>query len=210
MAAAPMAAKAEAAQGFDEAYRRLIDSGRYQTEMSRAELSPPPEAPGWLQRLLEWLAGTGGFWEALLWCLAALAAGALLFFAGRALYRTYAERRRDDGSAEPEWRPEEGAARALLDEAEALARAGRYAEAAHLLLQRSLEDIDARLPDFLQPALTSRDIAAAERLPEAARSAFSTIAAVVERGIFARRPVDEAGWSEARAAYGRFAFGDGG
>ena len=75
-------------------------------------------------------------------------------------------------------------------------------------LFRSLEDIEDRLPDFLKPALTSRDIAAAPALPSPARSAFSAIAGIVERGLFAERPVDESGWTEARQAYERFAFGE--
>ena len=65
-------------------------------------------------------------------------------------------------------------------------RAGRYSEAAHLLLFRSIEDIDARRPDLVRPALTSRDIAALPRSPARPRRAFARIAMMVERSLFAR------------------------
>ena len=72
---------------------------------------------------------------------------------------------------------------------------------------RSIEDIEARRPRFLRPALTSRDIAASETLPADARSAFSTIARVVELSLFGRRSVEAEAWKNARAAYSLFAFG---
>lgn len=104
------------------------------------------------------------------------------------------------------WRPDHSAARHLLAEAEALASAGDFEEAVHLLLRRSVEDIAARRPDFLLPSLTARDIAAAASLPDRAREAFGAMARIVERALFARRPVGQPGWLEARAAYERFAF----
>src|SRR5690606_1197116 len=54
---------------------------------------------------------------------------------------------------------EAGAARALLAEADALAAAGRFAEATHLLLYRSVEDIETRRPGLVRPAMTSRELA---------------------------------------------------
>jgi len=104
------------------------------------------------------------------------------------------------------WRPEEKAARALLAEADAMAAAGRYDEAARLLLHRSLEDIAARRPTLLRPALTSREIAGVPSLPDAVRGAFAAMAAPVERSLFGGRALDSAAWQEARAAYGDFAL----
>ena len=85
---------------------------------------------------------------------------------------------------------------------------GAYDEAVHLLLRRSVADIAGRLPDFLRPSLTARDIAGATSLPARARSAFSEIARIVEAALFARRPVGPEGWRQARGAYERFAFRD--
>jgi hypothetical protein len=68
------------------------------------------------------------------------------------------------------WRPDAAVARVLLADADALAAKGRYAEAAHLLLRRSVQDIEGSRPRLVRPALTSRDIAAHPGLPDAARS----------------------------------------
>ncbi|MBC2776841.1 hypothetical protein [Parasphingopyxis marina] len=209
MTAPPAPAGNDGKQNFDQAYRELVDSDRFQTDLPRFEPPDAPEPPpDWLSNLLEWLSGTGPFWQVLFWLIAAVLVLLLLFFVGRALQRRFAGGgAAEDGEAEiDEWQPDEKTARGLLGEAEALAREGRYAEAVHLLLFRSISDIEDRLPDFLKPALTSRDISASETLPTPARSAFSSIAAIVERGIFAERPVDEKGWDEARIAYEDFAF----
>ncbi|MGT2468752.1 DUF4129 domain-containing protein [Mesorhizobium atlanticum] len=78
----------------------------------------------------------------------------------------------------------------------------------HLLLRRSVADIATRIPDFLRPSLTARDIAAASSIPTRPRAAFSEIARIVEAALFARRPVGAEGWRQARGAYERFAFRD--
>jgi hypothetical protein len=110
--------------------------------------------------------------------------------------------------AEEKWRPDGAQAQILIAEADALAAEGRYEEAVHLLLRRSVADIITRMPDFLRPSLTARDIASDHSVPPRARSAFGEIARIVEAGLFARRPVGSEGWKEARRAYERFAFSD--
>lgn len=196
---------------FAQAYQRLAESGRYQTSMDQIPPPDPPSPPPeWLRGFLEMLGSAGGVFELLLWGLGALAIALILWFVIRHIVHVVAERRARAAGAQteaPDWRPEAAPARALLEEADAMAARGEFVEAARLLLYRSLEDIQAKLPDFLRPALTSRDIGRAETLPGPARGAFATIAAVVERGVFATRPVDAAGWSEARGAYEQFAFG---
>lgn len=196
---------ADLAQAFD----RLRDSGRYQTEMEAIEPPDPPEVPDWLRWIGDLFGSAEGLFELLLWIAIAAVVGVILVLVGRRIADVLAERRarRADAVETPEWRPDAAPARALLAEAEALAAQGRFAEAAHLLLFRSIEDIEKKLPDAIRPALTSRDIARAETLPAPARGAFSAIAAVVERGIFASRPVEREGWIEARRAYEQFAFG---
>ena len=49
-------------------------------------------------------------------------------------------------------------------------REGRYAEAVHHLLFRSIEDIGGRRPRLVRPALTSRELAAAAGVPPPARA----------------------------------------
>src|SRR5690606_26136672 len=95
---------------------------------------------------------------------------------------------------------------ALLSDADALAAQGRFAEAVHLLLLRSINDIDGRLPNAVRPALTARDIAGLDRLPTAARPTFRQIARVVEASLFGGGAVDQGAYGECRDAYEAFAL----
>ncbi|MEH6758526.1 MAG: hypothetical protein V7676_13590 [Parasphingorhabdus sp.] len=104
------------------------------------------------------------------------------------------------------WRPDQAEARQLLEEADALAGQGQFEEAAHLLLFRSIEDIEKRRPDLLRPSNTAREIERFDSLPEPARAMFTVIAGHVERGIFATTPIGEEGWTASREAYGAFAL----
>lgn len=178
-----------------------------------------PETPDWLRRFLEWLGqaleslfGPLGKAIGLSWpvmkaigiaALALAVLAALWFFVLRPLLE---RRRRVREEAEPEWAPDRDAAVALLEDADRLAAEGRFGEAAHLLLQRSVHHIAAARPDWLQPASTAREIAVLPMLPERARAAFATIAARVERSLFALRALDAADWQAARAAYADFAL----
>ena len=171
-----------------------------------------PEPPAWLKPMLDGLGKIGPymiylFWGAVIIGLAIIALLVALEAKGVA-WRLPWRRARKQAEAEEEWRPDAGAAQILLSEADALAARGAYDEAVHLLLRRSVADIAGRLPDFLRPSLTSRDIATAPSLPSRARQAFSEIARIVEAALFARRPVGVEGWQQARGAYERFAFGD--
>jgi hypothetical protein len=108
--------------------------------------------------------------------------------------------------AAPAWRPSEAAARTLLADADRLAAEGQFAEATHLLLLRSIDDLDSRKPRTVRPALTARDIAGLDALPDAARPAFTSIAQVVEASLFGGAPVDAAGYADCRRAYEDFAL----
>jgi hypothetical protein len=109
-----------------------------------------------------------------------------------------------DAEEEAQWTPDAAPARSWLQEADALAAQGLYAEAVHHLLFRSVEDMARRRPRVVRPALTSRELAAAEAIPSAARDLFARIARLVERSLFGGRPVAEPDWSAARAAYADF------
>ena len=109
---------------------------------------------------------------------------------------------------EPEWAPDRGDAVALLEEADRLAAQGLFDEATHLLLKRSVRHIADARPDWLNPASTSREIAALPMLPARAREAFGTIAVRVERSLFALRVLDREDWEASRAAYADFALAE--
>jgi len=194
------------ADGFAEAHRALLADRSIQFELQQYQ---PSEPPGWLRWLLEFLATDHPAMRGSLWAIGIALALIILFLIARRLAGSGWPWRRGESAEEESWRPAEAPARALLGEADALAADGRFAEAAHLLLFRSIEDIDSRRPEIVRPALTSRDIAALPSIPPRPRGAFARIAMAVERSLFARRALGEGDWRECRAAYEEFAFAEG-
>ena len=163
-----------------------------------------------MQWLADFFSADHPYLRVVLWALAALFAAWILWLLARRLMGADWPWRRGagEGEADESWRPEEAQARTLLGQADALAAAGRYSEAAHLLLFRSIEDFDERRPDVIRKSLTARDIAGHPALPDRPRSAFVRIALAVERAFFARRDLGESEWRECRAAYEEFAFAE--
>jgi len=198
-------ATASTTRSIAEAHARLKTHADIQFDLPAAK---PPEVPGWLRWLIEHLGFLGNLGNVLFWVIVTLLVGLVLWLVYR-WARNLQLSRRPVEAPEQEvaaWRPEEKVARALLAEADAMAEAGRYEEAAHLLLQRSLEDIARRRPKVLRPALTSREIARVAALPNAVRGAFAAMAAPVERSLFGGRSLTRAAWEEARSAYRAFAL----
>lgn len=194
---------------FSVAHRRLLADSSIQFDFPPPEPPRPPrETWNWLSMLADFLSTLGPVFKIVFWGALAIGLVALVFFLVRRLAAMRWRSKIAPVAASEDWRPQAAPARRLLEEADALAAAGRFAEAAHILLVRSVEDIEARMPRFVRPALTSRDIAAAQALPLPARRAFAAIARVVEAGLFGRKPVGPEGWQVARSAYALFAFGE--
>lgn len=212
---------------FGQAWQALRHDPAVQFNLQAPAARPKP--PHWLEALLDWVGSlfepigrflkwiAGFFPDAayarfLLWIVIGVGAAALIW----ALYNRirYGEWRlrlprlgsARDIEAEEDWAPPEAGARSWLEEADALAREGRFAEAIHHLLFRSIEDISRRRPTLVRPALTSRELAAAEGLPGRARELFAGIARLVERSLFGGRRVGEGDWLKARQAYSDFAL----
>jgi len=212
---------------FAEAHRALLSDGSIQLELPRPETQPPPEPPAWLKWLAEqlsnvqpfdapdWLDGLADFFDGVapglgtaFYVVLAVVVAVALFFIVRFIIRRVGGRPPHEAE-EADWRPEETVALGLLGDADALAARGLFSEAAHLLLFRSIEDIDTRRPELVRRSLTSRDIAALEPIPMRPRSAFARIAMSVERSLFGGRPLDASEWRDCRSAYEDFAFADG-
>lgn len=178
-----------------------------------AEVIEPP--PDWLLALEEFLGDVfgpvinfmAGNW-AILWpILAALAIALILYLLWRIFGAGSRSKNSDaqDEEVEEEWIPQTQEAVALLKDADRLAAEGRYDEATHLLLRRSVSQINGSRPDLIEPSSTAREIAALSALPANARTAFTVIADRVERSLFALRNLDQDDWTAARAAYADFA-----
>lgn len=185
----------------------------------------PPVTPDWMKQLGRFLAEVFGWigdalhaifgplagflglsWGTMRVVLIALAILLVLYLLWRIAVPLLARLRPSPRPPEPEWAPDRAAAVALLEDADRLAAEGRYGEAAHLLLQRSVHHIAQARPDWLHPASTAREIATLPPLPERARRAFGVIAERVERSLFALRELTQADWTAARAAYADFAL----
>lgn len=193
----------------DPGYSQTIAGGEIQTAFPPP---PPPPAPPpeWLRSLLN---AIGNFFEwsapaakPLMWIVVALFLLFLLYhlvpaFAQWVDNLRFGRKRGDADAGDFAGQAEAGAARALLAEADALAAEGRFAEAVHLLLYRSVEDIEGRRPGLVKPAMTSRDLAEAYDLPVVARGAFSRIARAVEISLFGGRSIDAGAWEQCRSAY---------
>ena len=195
-------------------WQAVRDSG----DLQFAPLPPlkPLEPPPWLKWLSEFLQDIFGpvgeafglSWPVMKNVLFALMILLFLFVLWRLIWPVIQARRGRSVEDEPEWVPDRLAAAALLEDADRLASQGLYAEATHLLLQRSVGHISDAQPDWLIPSSTAREIAALPMLPARAREAFSTIAVRVERSLFALRDLDREDWDVARSAYADFALAE--
>jgi len=191
------------------AHDRLLHTPGLQFDFNA--VPPPPTLPQWLIALFKLLGNLQPVFEILFWAGVAILIGLIVYFIVREGLRYYLAAR-PDARTEPEhgpdWRPPAARARALLADVDRLAAQGLFAEAVHLLLFRSIEDIDARRPRALTPALTSRDIVGLKEIPAAARNAFARITAAVEWSFFGGRTVSAGDFAECRRAYEAFAFPD--
>jgi hypothetical protein len=193
------------ADDFARAHDALLSRRDLQFDFAAYQLPKPPD---WLKPLLDLLAAMAPAFPYIFWGGLIIGGLAILFFVLREVVglRLPRFRRRAKASVEAEWRPSEARARTLLEEADRLAAEGRFGEAAHLILFRSIEDIDGRWPNLVRPALTSRDIAGHGGLPERARQTFGEIARVVERNVFGGAELAAADFAFCRSAYQAFAL----
>jgi len=196
------------------AHARLLAEGSLQFAFAQPPKMSTFQPPDWLKAIGRWVGAAAQFlapytvW--IFWIGVGLAVLAVLYLVARdTLGARLPFRRRPSPRVKPaDWRPETLKAKALLADADRLAGQGRFDEAAHLLLFRSIDDIDERRPRLVRPALTARDIARLDQVPPPARNAFARIAAIVERSLFGGEALDASAFADCRAAYEAFAFGE--
>ena len=203
------AAGGDRAAAVARAHARLLTDKSLQFDYS-APPPPPKPPPDWLVWIGNLLGALGPALKWIVYGGLGLAGIPLLVFLAREILRQrfpdwFRPKLLTEGAAKPvEWRPDLAKAKVLLEDADRLAAEGRFDEAVHLLLFRTVDDIDGRRPNLVKPALTSRDIAGLAALPGAARDAFRVIVQVVERSFFGGRPVDAGAFAECRRAYEAF------
>jgi hypothetical protein len=188
------------------AHKALLKTPGLQFDFSAA---PPQKPPAWLEPLVRFLQAIGPVLQYVFWG-GLLVGGALVaWFILREFVPEDLFRRKRAPTVMTDWRPDAGIAQALLTDAEALAAAGRFDEAIHMLLFRSIDELAGRWPGHVRPALTSRDIAALDVLPPQPRAAFSRLAQAVERTFFGGQPAGAEAFETAREDYRAFAFAEG-
>lgn len=201
-----MAALSEGEGATAAAHARLLADKSLQFDFPPAP--PPPQPPEWLKALIRLLDQAAPGFKWIMWGVLAVIVAFILFLIVREVVSLrWSRKAKAAPAAAPDWAPDAATAKALLQDADALAAGGDYAGAARALLHRSIEDLDQRRGGVVRPSLTSRDIARLDALPQAARPAFSLIAEVVERSFFGGAGVGAADFARCRAAYEAFAFG---
>ncbi|MEM6858607.1 MAG: hypothetical protein AAF559_12105 [Pseudomonadota bacterium] len=208
-----------ARSGLPDGYEDIRANPQTQFEPIQLKELKPRE-PSWFEERLadifEWLGEVFGpfgrfvaeNWAVMQWVLLVILVAFVLFLIAR-LIGPLADRqsaKADVFEEEPEWQPDTAESLALLEDADRLAEQGRFDEAAHLLLKRSVGQIAASRPEWVDPSSTARELAALPRLSDAARRAFGVISKAVERSLFALRQLSREDWETARAAYADFAL----
>jgi hypothetical protein len=212
---APVIEGATAAQDAARDWQAVHGDPTIQFSPVQVDMTPPPP-PGWLKAVgnvlkavLEPIGQALGFsWPVLMWVLIGLTAVLVAYGLFRMFEPAFAARntKAPKGAAIDEWVPDEHEALALLEDADRLAAEGRYDEATHLLLRRSVQQIVKIRPGWVQRASTAREISVLPGLSDGARSTFALIAERVERSLFALRQLGADDWLAAREAYARFAL----
>jgi hypothetical protein len=209
----PVATDLDAAREAHAAFLKLPGLQRERPEGEAPPEFEPPEPPNWLIEFFRFLGALGPIFKILFWVIGALVVGGILYFlfgeAIRIRFGGSGKGKVDNGDdALIDLRPDAAEARSLLEEADALARMGRFAEAVHLLLFRSINDMQKRLEGGVPRSLTAREIGDLKHVPDRARRALGPIIRIVESSFFGGRDVDAPGWQSARASYEDFAFGE--
>lgn len=166
-----------------------------------------PEPPAWLEPLVQFLRLIAPFMVYVFWIGVIAIVVLVLYMIASELVQRLPDR--ETGKAThapaPQYRPNIERARALLEEADRLAKEGRYNEAVRVLLHRSIEDIERFFSLTIAPSQTSREISRLEPLSSEGRSVFAEIARAVEMSLFGGENLTADDFTRARAKYAAFA-----
>ena len=204
-------------QAFDQAFEQLKASRDIQFEHEAYEVTPPPperKRSNFFDAIWRFIGSVFKFFAPLVsYAIWGVAAIMVIIIALAILRETTGFRLFNRSKARPKmggqtigYVPETEKARLLLEDADALAAAGRFEDAVRLLLNRSIADIENLGHAKIGQALTAREISSLKAIPLNARPAFSAIASIVERAVFAGQSLTKDGFLEARRAYEQFAL----
>jgi hypothetical protein len=199
----------ETGASLARAHRELLSDSTLQFAFEQPKPPDPPSA-NWLEPLAELFRLIAPFLSYIFWAGVAIVAAMIVYAIVSELVRRMPQSRAGQKpEAEvpvAEFHPAAARARALLEEADRLAREGRHGEAVRVLLHRSIDDMDEAYPATIMPSMTSREIAMLAYLSEQGRATFVKIAKAVERSLFAGRSLTADEYAECRRAYESFAL----
>lgn len=200
------------ADNFTAAFNTLKRNDSLQFELTRSP--PPPQTPKWLEAIgavfeaiFSFIGGIIQLLTPLLYALFWLGIGAFCMAILYLLITTLLAARLSKRGTKPVkaspalYQPESAQARILLAQVDDLAAQGKYAEAVHRLLFRSIQDIDMNRPNVIRRSLTSREIAELKILTPKSAQVFSNIAATVERAFFGGQNIVKPDFDRVRADY---------
>ncbi len=147
--------------------------------------------------------GGGTISTAILYTGMAVAVGLLLFWFTRDLFGYQQDGPIGDGD-EAISSLDRAVVERPLEDAEALAKRGAYADAVHTLLLRTVMELSQRRGQPLPSSFTSREILERVGLPNVAREALAEIVNVVELSHFGDIPIGADEWRRCLESYGRF------
>ena len=197
---------------FARAHHALLNDRALQFRADQFSVPKPREADPLLDAIGRAIRVLAPALQYVFWGGVAVIIALIVWMIAREIFRRVAAARPPPAAqpapapVKPQFRPRRERAQALLSEADRLAAEGRYGEAVHVLLYRSIEDMQQTLPIAIGDALTSREIGKIQYLSERGRAAFQHIADAVETSFFGGRAVDAAGFMACRNAYEAFAL----
>jgi hypothetical protein len=164
------------------------------------EQPQPQETPDWLEKLFQFLRPV---LKLLGWLLLA-GLGVLIGYGLFQLVMSYVNRPRKDvdvSEAEPLIDIDASEAQSWLDDAEGLAKSGRYGDAVHHMLLRAIDHLKRRSGRVIPRAWTAREIQTQLPISILARALLQLLVQTVERAHFAGRDIAEADFMRCRDSY---------
>jgi hypothetical protein len=186
---------------------KLLDKGKMQAKLPGEDepLPPPPAVDRRRDDDDVSIPASGApIAQGLMWIVVVVAAGLLVMYLVSEL-RGYSRVAQVAGGAAPT--PEDVAAvvEKPLGDADALAAAGRFGEAIHVLLLRTFEELMRKLDRPVPRSRTSREILAEVPLPDEARGALAHLVSAVELSFFGGAEPGAEDYRTCVATFQRFA-----
>jgi hypothetical protein len=199
-------------EGFRAAHDALLADPSLQFKLEAVQPPEPAQTPDWLKPLIDFIEFISPALTYIFWGGVALIAALILYavvkeILARQWSLTPKTKQAPVVAEPPQFRPSVERARVLLEEADRLAREGRFGEAVRVILHHSIEDMELALAMIIPLSMTSREITGLSQLSEQGRAVFGKIARAVELSFFGQRPLNQDQYLDCRRDYEAFVFG---